>query len=65
MTLLRADPQSNKEARKMVEKARDILHQLKQRISLTTQQKQWLEGCDADLKAMQEASRGAELPKNR
>jgi hypothetical protein len=49
----------------MVEKGRDILRQLKQRTGLTAEQQQWLDGCDADLRAMQEASREAERLRKR
>ena len=65
-TLARAaSPISNVQARDMIEKGRDILRQLKERTGLTVRQQQWLDRCEADLGAIQEASRKAEFPRER
>ena len=63
--LARTEPKSNMQGREMLEKARDILRQLKQRTGLTALQQQWLDGCDADLRTMQKASPGPKIPRNR
>ncbi|MGR9107168.1 MAG: hypothetical protein ACU843_09590, partial [Gammaproteobacteria bacterium] len=47
--LKQADPKSKTEARTMVERARDILRQLKIRTGLTAKQQEWLDAIDADL----------------
>jgi|SRR5271165_5969308 len=52
--LARADQQSEKEARSMVEKGRDILRQLKEQKGLSAQQQGWLDAIEADLQKMQE-----------
>jgi tetratricopeptide (TPR) repeat protein len=53
-TLARSDPQSKKEAHSLVERARDILRQLKEQTGLTAQQQGWLDSIEADLQKMQE-----------
>jgi tetratricopeptide (TPR) repeat protein len=53
-TLARSDSRSGKEARSMVEKARDKLRQLKEQTSLTAQQQGWLDSIETDLQKMQE-----------
>jgi tetratricopeptide (TPR) repeat protein len=61
-TLARSDPQSQEEARSMIEKGRDILRQLKERIGLGSvvriglgfRQQRWLDSIEADLRKMQE-----------
>jgi hypothetical protein len=52
-TLARSDPQSKRDARKVVEKGRDILRELKRRTGLTRQQQQWLDSIEADLRKWQ------------
>src|SRR5262249_2651677 len=63
VTLAHAEQKSNTQAREMVEKGRDILRQLKQRTGLTAQQQQWLDGGDADLRAMQGTGQGGKRPR--
>jgi tetratricopeptide (TPR) repeat protein len=45
----KVDPKSEKDGRAMVEKGRDILGQLKQRMGLTLDQQNWLNAIEADL----------------
>jgi hypothetical protein len=44
------EPKSRNEARAMVEKGRDILHQLKERAGLTAEQQRWLDLIEAELR---------------
>ena len=53
-TLAQSDPQSQSEARSMIEKGRDILRQLKGRTGLGTLQQGWLDSIEADLQKMQQ-----------
>ena len=65
VTLVGAEPKSNMQAREMLQKGYNILSQLKERTGLTAQQQQWLDGCDADLAAIQKTSPGVKLPRDR
>src|SRR6516225_2857796 len=51
--LARSDPHSQKEARSMIEKGRDILRQLKEQTGLGAQAQGWLDSIEADLRKMQ------------
>jgi hypothetical protein len=53
-TLVRSDPQSEKEGRSMVEKGRDILRHLKEHTSLGAEQQGWLDAIEAELQKTQE-----------
>jgi len=53
-TLARSDPKSQKEARSIIEKGRDILRQLKERAGLGAQEQRWLDSIEAYLRTMQE-----------
>jgi tetratricopeptide (TPR) repeat protein len=48
------EPGSRNEARAMVEKGRDLLRQLKDRVGLSADQQGWLTSMEADLQKMQE-----------
>jgi hypothetical protein len=45
-----ARPTSKNEARMMVEKGREVLRQLKERMGLTANQQAWLDSIEADLR---------------
>jgi tetratricopeptide (TPR) repeat protein/energy-coupling factor transporter ATP-binding protein EcfA2 len=51
-TLARSDPRSQKEARSMIEKGRDILRLLEARTGLTAKQQEWLDSIEAGLRKM-------------
>jgi tetratricopeptide (TPR) repeat protein len=52
-TLATSDRHSQKEARSMIEKGRDILRQLKEHKGLGVQQQSWLDSIEVDLHKMQ------------
>ncbi len=48
-TQLSVDPKSKSEATKLLERAREILREIKARASLTSEQQSWLDGVEGDL----------------